>query len=172
MRRRAIMMGLLAAAVLSPALARDTKPARVDEPDLSGTYTVALGQTPKGDAYEGVVEIQQRTRVGGKHGTILWDVTWRISSSDTPVRGIGVAVDSAFIVAYGPTAGYGVAASSPIDVGQRQSWMLADDTIRGTWIESSGRTGTEGLRHYSHLHGLIPRLGFFIGHQDRVPATT
>jgi len=30
-------------------------------------------------------------------------------------------------------------------------------------------TGTEGLRHYSHLHGLIPRLGFFIGHQDRVP---
>ncbi|MCB0688345.1 MAG: alpha/beta hydrolase, partial [Saprospiraceae bacterium] len=22
---------------------------------------------------------------------------------------------------------------------------------------------------YSHLHGLIPRLGFFIGHEDRIP---
>ncbi len=29
--------------------------------------------------------------------------------------------------------------------------------------------GTEGLRHYSHLHGLIPRFGFFAGHQARLP---
>jgi len=29
--------------------------------------------------------------------------------------------------------------------------------------------GTEGLRHYSHLHGLIPRFGFFLGHEDRTP---
>jgi pimeloyl-ACP methyl ester carboxylesterase len=29
--------------------------------------------------------------------------------------------------------------------------------------------GTEGLRHYSHLHGTVPKLGFFIGHQDRAP---
>jgi dienelactone hydrolase len=29
--------------------------------------------------------------------------------------------------------------------------------------------GTEGIRHYSHLHGLLPRLGFFAGHEDRVP---
>lgn len=28
---------------------------------------------------------------------------------------------------------------------------------------------TEGIRHYSHLHGLIPKLGFFVGHEDRVP---
>jgi pimeloyl-ACP methyl ester carboxylesterase len=27
----------------------------------------------------------------------------------------------------------------------------------------------EGLRHYSHLHGLLPRLGFFLGHETRVP---
>ena len=30
-------------------------------------------------------------------------------------------------------------------------------------------TGTEGIRQYSHLHGLAPRLGFFIGHEDRLP---
>ncbi len=30
-------------------------------------------------------------------------------------------------------------------------------------------TGAEGLEHYSHLHGLLPRLGFFIGHESRLP---
>ncbi|HUO25798.1 MAG TPA: alpha/beta fold hydrolase [Candidatus Aquilonibacter sp.] len=29
--------------------------------------------------------------------------------------------------------------------------------------------GTEGIRQYSHLHGLLPRLGFFVDHEDRVP---
>jgi len=29
--------------------------------------------------------------------------------------------------------------------------------------------GTEGLGHYSHLHGLLPRLGFFIGRESRLP---
>ncbi len=29
--------------------------------------------------------------------------------------------------------------------------------------------GTEGLRHYSHLHGLIPRFGFFLGQEARLP---
>jgi pimeloyl-ACP methyl ester carboxylesterase len=29
--------------------------------------------------------------------------------------------------------------------------------------------GTEGLRHYSHLHGLLPKLGFFAGEESRAP---
>ena len=29
--------------------------------------------------------------------------------------------------------------------------------------------GVEGIRHYSHLHGLMPRLGFFVGHEARLP---
>ncbi|MEJ2009304.1 MAG: alpha/beta fold hydrolase [Acidobacteriota bacterium] len=29
--------------------------------------------------------------------------------------------------------------------------------------------GTEGIRHYSQLHGLLPQLGFFAGHEERVP---
>lgn len=28
---------------------------------------------------------------------------------------------------------------------------------------------TEGIRHFAGLHGLIPRLGFFIGHENRIP---
>jgi pimeloyl-ACP methyl ester carboxylesterase len=29
--------------------------------------------------------------------------------------------------------------------------------------------GVEGIRHYSHLHGLMPRLGFFVGNESRLP---
>lgn len=29
--------------------------------------------------------------------------------------------------------------------------------------------GTEGVLHYSHLHGLLPRLGFFAGEESRLP---
>ena len=29
--------------------------------------------------------------------------------------------------------------------------------------------GTEGVARYSHLHGFLPRLGFFVGHEDRIP---
>jgi alpha/beta superfamily hydrolase len=29
--------------------------------------------------------------------------------------------------------------------------------------------GTEGIWHYSHLHGLLPRLGDFIGYENRLP---
>lgn len=29
--------------------------------------------------------------------------------------------------------------------------------------------GTEGIKAFSHLHGLIPRLGFFAGNEDRIP---
>ncbi|WP_372934551.1 alpha/beta hydrolase family protein, partial [Mariniphaga sediminis] len=29
--------------------------------------------------------------------------------------------------------------------------------------------GTEGIKAYSHLHGLLPRLGFFVGNEKRIP---
>jgi hypothetical protein len=29
--------------------------------------------------------------------------------------------------------------------------------------------GREGIKTFSHLHGLIPRLGFFVGNEDRIP---
>lgn len=35
-------------------------------------------------------------------------------------------------------------------------------------LDPSGKR-TEGVRHYSHLHGLIPRFGFFAGNEDRLP---
>jgi len=50
-----------------------------------------------------------------------------------------------------------------------------DDRIAGL-VSLSGFTpmranamGREGIKAFSHLHGLIPRLGFFVGHEDRIP---
>ncbi len=34
--------------------------------------------------------------------------------------------------------------------------------------DRGGKTA-EGIYRYSHLHGLLPRLGFFIGNEDRIP---
>jgi dienelactone hydrolase len=42
--------------------------------------------------------------------------------------------------------------------------VCAFDPLRA----SAGR-GVEGVRHYSHLHGLMPRLGFFVGQESRLP---
>ncbi len=33
----------------------------------------------------------------------------------------------------------------------------------------SAEKGVEGIRHYSHLHGLLPRLGFFVDREKRLP---
>jgi dienelactone hydrolase len=34
---------------------------------------------------------------------------------------------------------------------------------------STADRGVEGVRHYSHIHGLMPRLGFFAGEEARLP---
>jgi pimeloyl-ACP methyl ester carboxylesterase len=35
-------------------------------------------------------------------------------------------------------------------------------------LDTAGK-GTEGVARYSHLHGLVPRLGFFAGAEQRIP---
>jgi hypothetical protein len=53
----------------------------------------------------------------------------------------------------------------------------SSDSIRGVVAVSGlypmrwpgASDGTEGLPHYSHLHGLLPKLGFFVGQESRVP---
>lgn len=34
---------------------------------------------------------------------------------------------------------------------------------------NTAEKGTEGIKAYSHLHGLLPRLGFFAGNEARIP---
>ncbi|MBS1919544.1 MAG: alpha/beta fold hydrolase [Bacteroidetes bacterium] len=35
-------------------------------------------------------------------------------------------------------------------------------------LDTMGK-GTEGIRAYSHLHGMLPRLGFFVNNESRIP---
>ena len=50
-----------------------------------------------------------------------------------------------------------------------------DSRVKGTAVLSAFSSfrddskGTEGIRSYSDLQGLIPRLGFFIGNESRIP---
>ncbi|GEP89091.1 Alpha/beta hydrolase family protein [Chitinophaga terrae (ex Kim and Jung 2007)] len=50
-----------------------------------------------------------------------------------------------------------------------------DERVKGTAIVAgfsslrNDNVGTEGIRHYSHLHGLIPRLGFYEGRENSIP---
>ena len=38
-----------------------------------------------------------------------------------------------------------------------------------TPLRTSAGKGVEGIRQYSHLHGLAPRLGFFLGDEGHLP---
>ncbi|MGH7239606.1 MAG: alpha/beta hydrolase family protein, partial [Candidatus Saccharimonadales bacterium] len=50
-----------------------------------------------------------------------------------------------------------------------------DKRVKGTAVVSAfssfrhDNSGTEGIRHHCCLHGLIPRLGFFLDHEDHIP---
>lgn len=50
-----------------------------------------------------------------------------------------------------------------------------DSRIKGTAVVSAfgsmrkSDSGTVGVRQFSHLHGLLPKLGFFIGNENRIP---
>jgi pimeloyl-ACP methyl ester carboxylesterase len=34
---------------------------------------------------------------------------------------------------------------------------------------STANDGSEGVRHYSHLHGILPRLGDYVGKEPQIP---
>ncbi len=46
---------------------------------------------------------------------------------------------------------------------------VATITGLGSLRSAEAAATTEGIRRYSHLHGLMPKLGFFVGHEDRLP---
>lgn len=43
-------------------------------------------------------------------------------------------------------------------------------SLGGLWPMKGPQPGTEGLEHFSHLHGLLPRLGFYVGRESQLPA--
>jgi pimeloyl-ACP methyl ester carboxylesterase len=46
---------------------------------------------------------------------------------------------------------------------------VATITGLGSLRSAEAAVNTEGIRRYSHLHGLMPKLGFFVGRENRLP---
>jgi pimeloyl-ACP methyl ester carboxylesterase len=70
-----------------------------------------------------------------------------------------------YVVGYSLGAKVGLLATALDDRVKGLAAVCGFDALR---LDSPTK-GTEGLRHYSHLHGLMPKLGFFIGQESRLP---
>lgn len=69
------------------------------------------------------------------------------------------------------TAGYSLGAtvglySAALD--ERVAGVISVCGFTPMRLDTQGKTA-EGIYRYSHLHGLLPRLGFFIGEESRIP---
>ncbi len=77
------------------------------------------------------------------------------------------AVDATRVYVMGYSLGAKVGLlTSALDTRVKRLAMVAGyDPLR---LDTADK-GVEGIRHFSHLHGLMPRLGFFVGHEARLP---
>lgn len=77
------------------------------------------------------------------------------------------AVDSSriYLVGYALGAKVGLITAALDDRVKGVAAVCGVDPLRLSTVEK----GTEGVRQYSHLHGLLPRLGFFVGQESRLP---
>ena len=69
------------------------------------------------------------------------------------------------------TAGYSLGATVALYSAAMDERIAGVISVCGfTPLRTSGENkDIEGVKAYSHLHGLIPRLGFFIEHESRLP---
>ena len=76
-----------------------------------------------------------------------------------------IDADRIYAIGYGLGAKVGLLTAALDDRLKATAAVCGFDALR---LDSPGK-GTEGIRHYSHLHGLIPRLGVFAGQESRLP---
>jgi len=77
------------------------------------------------------------------------------------------AVDSSriYLVGYALGAKVGLITAALDDRVKGVAAVCGVDPLR----LSTAEKGTEGVQQYSHLHGLLPRLGFFVGQESHLP---
>lgn len=97
-----------------------------------------------------------------KLGRMVADVRWAI---DTLSNHPGINRDQIFVAGYS-LGGQVALFSSALD--DRIAGMVSVCGFTPFRTNTPGKTA-EGIYEYSHLHGLLPRLGFFIGNEDRIP---
>lgn len=68
-------------------------------------------------------------------------------------------------------AGYALGAKVGLLTAALDSRVAGLASVSGFEVlrSSTPQDGTEGVAHYSHLHGLMPRLGAFVGQESRLP---
>lgn len=67
-------------------------------------------------------------------------------------------------------AGYALGGKVALFTAALEEKVAAAATVAGfTPLRLAGERNIEGVRMYSHLHGLLPRLGFFAGEEARLP---
>jgi dienelactone hydrolase len=67
-------------------------------------------------------------------------------------------------------AGYALGGKVALWTAALEPRVKAAVSIAGfTPLRTSAGKGIEGIRQYSHLHGLVPRFGFFLGEERRLP---
>ena len=70
-----------------------------------------------------------------------------------------------YVVGFGLGAKVGLLVAALDDRVKALASVCGFDALR----LASAEKGTEGIRHYSHVHGLMPKLGYFAGHESRLP---
>lgn len=66
-------------------------------------------------------------------------------------------------------SGYGLGAKVGLFTAALDNRVAGLAAVGGVEALRDGNPETEGVRHYSHLHGLIPRFGYFVGNEERLP---
>ena len=99
-----------------------------------------------------------------------WSLMGKMVADTRAAIGAAAALDTVdasriYVVGYGLGAKVGLLAAALDERVRGLAAVCGFDPLR---LDTPAK-GTEGIRHYSHLHGLIPKLGFFIGQEARLP---
>jgi dienelactone hydrolase len=99
------------------------------------------------------------------HWSLMGKMVTDARSIITDVRNQMPFIDSSHIF----VAGYSLGGTVALFTAALDPHVKGVAAVSGFSSLRHDNEGTEGIKHYSDLHGLIPRLGFFIGHEDRIP---
>ena len=97
-----------------------------------------------------------------KLGRMVADVSWAIDELSTVEY-----LDENRILVGGYSLG-GTVALYGAALDDRIAGVIAVSGFTPMRLDTKGKTA-EGIYRYSHLHGLMPKLGFFAGEEDRIP---
>lgn len=133
------------------------------EPLLDRGFVVAtFDQIGFGSRIDGALKFYDRYPNWSLLGRMVVDVQGAVSTLSSMD---GIDAEKIYVMGYGLGGKIGLVTAS---LDERVAGVVAISSFAPLRLDTPAK-GTEGVRHYSHLHGLMPKLGFFEGHEDRLP---